>query len=295
MKKPAILATLTLLAPPMMAADEPCNPDGGTFHSCITSMNQRIGQLEKQVGQLEKENKAQQTGIQRLKAANQAQHAEIQALKRWTLINGLVAYYPFDGNANDASGNGHHGTEHGNINYVQGKYGLAANFDGDYSQYIQIDASNLVGDLTISVWIISMGDFSNYRCIVSNEGTKGISSLRLMLWRETGKPVFDFTVNNRATGGQITGNVNLRSSLAHHLAVIRSGKTLKIFVDGNLVNSGIFNGNADTSDAPLFIGLSPYTGGSSSGSYPFHGKIDELRIYNRALTDVEIQSLYKQR
>jgi hypothetical protein len=47
MKKLAILATLTLLAPPIMAADDPCNPDkGGTFLSCITSMNQRIGQLE---------------------------------------------------------------------------------------------------------------------------------------------------------------------------------------------------------------------------------------------------------
>ncbi|RKZ85018.1 MAG: hypothetical protein DRR19_16940 [Candidatus Parabeggiatoa sp. nov. 1] len=72
MKKPAILATLTLLAPPMMAADDPCNPNtGGTFHSCITFMLQRIGQLEKE---------------------NQAQQAKIQALEmRLSLTDGLVA------------------------------------------------------------------------------------------------------------------------------------------------------------------------------------------------------------
>jgi hypothetical protein len=47
MKKPAILATtLTLLAPPIMAADDPCNT--GTFHSCLMFMHQRIGQLEKE-------------------------------------------------------------------------------------------------------------------------------------------------------------------------------------------------------------------------------------------------------
>jgi hypothetical protein len=39
MKKPAILAILTLLAPPIMAADDPCNTQIGTFHSCLTLTN----------------------------------------------------------------------------------------------------------------------------------------------------------------------------------------------------------------------------------------------------------------
>jgi len=81
MKKPAILATLTLLAPPMMAADEPCNPDrGGTFHSCLTHMLERIGQLET-------ENQAQQADIQRLPAEKHARQAENKSLR-----NELVAH-----------------------------------------------------------------------------------------------------------------------------------------------------------------------------------------------------------
>jgi regulator of replication initiation timing len=91
MKKPAILATtLTLLAPPMMAADDPCNPDkGGTLLSCITSMNQRIGQLEKKVGQLETENqarkaeiKSQQADIQRLTAENKTLKSQLQQIQQ---------------------------------------------------------------------------------------------------------------------------------------------------------------------------------------------------------------------
>jgi len=46
------------------------------------------------------------------------------------LNSGLVAYYPFDGNTNDASGNHHNGTEVGGIEYVNGYYGQAAKFDG---------------------------------------------------------------------------------------------------------------------------------------------------------------------
>ena len=72
------------------------------------------------------------------------------------LDDGLVAYYPFTGNANDATGNGHDGTVHGAV-LVPDRYGIpnsAYYFDGDTSAsaYIQIDTA--IGEMrTVSLWM----------------------------------------------------------------------------------------------------------------------------------------------
>jgi len=68
MKKPAILATLTLLAPPMMAADDPCM--GDISFSCIPHMNQRIEQLEK-------ENRSLKTQVEQLSKKTEAINASL--------------------------------------------------------------------------------------------------------------------------------------------------------------------------------------------------------------------------
>ncbi|GAB4542817.1 MAG: hypothetical protein Kow0063_35320 [Anaerolineae bacterium] len=67
---------------------------------------------------------------------------------------GLVAYYPLDGNANDESGNGNHGKEYGGLEYVEGRVGQAAYFDGvdDYIEIIPQGSVSVFGDFTISAW-----------------------------------------------------------------------------------------------------------------------------------------------
>jgi len=99
----------------------------------------------------------QQNRIVELEKLNKAQEGEIQALKlRWDLKNGLVAHYPFDGHANDVSGNGHHGIVHGDLSYVPGLLGQAASFDG-VDDYIEIpDVHNFVfanESVTFSAWV----------------------------------------------------------------------------------------------------------------------------------------------
>ncbi len=223
------------------------------------------------------------------------------AIARADLNDGLVAYYPFDGDAKDYSGNGNDGTEYGNVVYETGVIGLGVKFDGKYSQYVEINRypfSNLINDLSISVWIISNGDSSNYRAIVSNEEKKGDPivnwPLRLMLWKESGTATFDFTINNRLYSASISSSKSLHDKKPHFIVVVRKNNNLILYIDGKRVKSTTFSGNIDKSNAPLYIGLSPFQGQSKYGSYPFKGIIDELRIYNRALSESEIKELYEQ-
>ena len=224
------------------------------------------------------------------------------------LNKGLVAYYSFDDVQGkilkDDSGNGHDGIIYGNPKIVDGIKGKALEFDGIYSQYVRIPNDDVFNSeiITLSVWIKSFGDTSNYRCIISNEEEnaeiyghwKILWPLRLMLWKGTGYPHFDFTVNNRAKEDYIEIPKNLHDSKFHNIVVVRDGLKLKMYLDGEKIIEKLYLKPVDSSMADLMIGLSPYQGQSKYGSYPFKGVIDEIRIYNRALSDEEIKALYEQ-
>ncbi|RKZ77297.1 MAG: hypothetical protein DRR19_28070, partial [Candidatus Parabeggiatoa sp. nov. 1] len=298
MKKPAILATtLTLLAPPMMAADDPCNPDtGGTFHSCLTHILQRIGQLEKE---------------------NQAQQAEIQALKmRLSLTDGLVAYYPFDGSANDASGNGHHGTVKATL--IKGKHRSAYRFDGKTSEIVISDSYVFTKfpALTIMAWVKNVGGGTLVQqggwCPDGSRPFKGHSfSFRL------GKT--KLTMLTIGGSGNYTDPTNTNTSHAevlqdeqwHFVVGIFKKGEMTLYIDGQKdsatttyynngssnkisVPSSHFSKIADSSDLIRIGSGYRYCNYKPRNADYFSGAIDELRIYNRALTDFEIQSLYKQ-
>src|SRR5437867_2677659 len=73
------------------------------------------------------------------------------------LTNGLVAYYPFNGNANDVSGNGNHGTAN-NVTFASDRFGVtgsAGSFAGNSGSNVGINSANLnlPPDFTVSVWI----------------------------------------------------------------------------------------------------------------------------------------------
>ncbi|MGQ3685877.1 MAG: LamG domain-containing protein, partial [Candidatus Loosdrechtia sp.] len=74
----------------------------------------------------------------------------------------------------------------------------------------------------------------------------------------------------------------------HHLVGVYNGSTLKLYVNGTEVNSIAASGSLDTSTYPLRIG----TRAVDPVNRYFKGSIDEVRVYNRALSEQEVQSLY---
>jgi hypothetical protein len=208
------------------------------------------------------------------------------------LNDGLVAYYPFNGNAKDESGNGNDGTVHG-ATLTEDRFGnkeSAYSFDGR-SQILVNSFKNFHwgNKFTVSVWFKRTGEWANYQGIVSN-GYGNYGSWEIRMGREDN--------GTNLGGGIITKNsektwdfVGLYAAQNqwHHVVMTYDGTNLYFYLNGKAQSGG---GN-DTGDiiaknTPLTIGKA---GVGMSREY-FVGSIDDLRIYNRAFSESEIQQLY---
>ena len=210
------------------------------------------------------------------------------------LTNGLVAYYPFNGNANDASGSGNNGTRFG-ATLTADRYGTpnaAYAFNGT-NQYISTPiASTLNGaqTITISMWL--------------NDASAQQTGAILGDWNEGNGGIYlnDFTGSNLAVAitpsGQVTTSTNTVVGAWHHVVVVfdgtqsgNSGK-LKLFFDGigtplnfNYTIPNVLGGGASA----VLIGGRQIFG--NPGDF-FMGAIDDVRIYNRALSTNEVVQLF---
>lgn len=208
------------------------------------------------------------------------------------LDNGLMAYYPFQGNADDASGNLNHGIIHGDVRFVHGLIGQAASFDGRNS-YISVPDNPTLDtgdaqDVTIQVWVKTI---VRYESIIAKYDSNERGGVDLSIAIE-GFPFFDG--HDRTDFRIVTApGAYVLDGQWHQIVGMRNGTVWSIWVDGimeNSVDAGT-NSAMDNND-PLVIGNSE-NGNILSNTW-FRGLIDEVRIYNRALTSTEIQELYGQ-
>ena len=217
-----------------------------------------------------------------------------------SLNDGLVAYYPFNGNANDESGNGNHGIVNGATLTTDrfGNAGSAYYFDGNDGIIVNT-GGNLDGfnSMTISVWV--KPENSLWGGILSKGEYNGISHWTYELLRYPSGEIYASVYPNDGTGaGRIeVGNTDkIANSIWNHVTCVwdPSGY-IKIYINGTLVEhvtSGVPTQMAST-NYPLYIGRRldiPYTENTAW----FNGSIDDIRIYNRALSSSEIEELYNQ-
>lgn len=197
------------------------------------------------------------------------------------LNDGLVAYYPFDGNANDESGNGHNGVENGGISYVYGKMEQAASFDGidDYI-YMNFDTSS-DNTFTYSFWLKDESQDLTIRRWLST--TNGRFSSNTACIREEGGKIKYYSDGVYSPDVSI----NWKDNNWHLFTVVSNGQKTEIYYDGNVISS--VNNSVDP-ESGLFVG-GYYNDNSSRPEYT-KGAIDDVRIYDRALSESEIQQLY---
>ncbi len=216
--------------------------------------------------------------------------------------NGLVAYYPFNGNANDASGNGHNGKLYGGVSFTNGKIGKAAYFDGK-DDYIKIySGGELIKTnyITVTGWIKPFS-FSQNKCsqntiFVQNDINSGYVTHDIFFGGDddaSGKGIDDslWYDNWLPSGGYISSSKSLKKNTWVHFAVVRSNGHVIFYVNGKQTAKKSYNEirkSANSIDNVL-IGARYYKGSSNC---EYHGLIDELRIYNRAITESEIQEVY---
>ena len=210
------------------------------------------------------------------------------------LTTGLVAYYPFNGNANDESGNGNNGTVNGATLTTDrfGNVGKAYSFDG-VNNNIVLNQPFLTGKFSLSVWLkVSSTQTGYHGSIFSNGLLHGNWGNGFHAYIEPNNEYLYFDKFPRAVGYGASQSINLSDNSFHNFVFVWNGLTgvnsAKIYKDGILIAIGDFPSNVINSTGNLMCGFATDGG----VNFPFKGIMDDIRIYNRALTSDEVTQLY---
>jgi hypothetical protein len=209
--------------------------------------------------------------------------------------DGLVAYYPFNGNAGDSSGLGNHGSVIGATPTI-GKKGIANTayyFDG-VSNKITVSASPSLhpkNTLTITAWVQPESKPSaGWATILTKRYSPGADPYNSYSLSTYNNGKWGFDISNGTTGSQKTAKAKTTTPFDGgwiFLCASYDSTQAKLYVNGTLDTAISFTGNIGYSNNDLVIG---YT--TSGPNDYYKGKIDEIKIYNRALSSTEIASMY---
>lgn len=196
-------------------------------------------------------------------------------------VNKMVLFFPFEGNSNDQSGNYNTGTVYG-ANLTDGKLGQAYDFDGinDYIEIRDSETISLKNAITISAWIKDSGIIGpeviiakdNEYMMRINQDSEGNTASCFVYLNNNWEP--------RVVGARIPNNIWTHVTCSFD----NSTGNLKIYINGrlNATKTGRTGSIIDTTN-PLNIG--------KRGAY-FKGVIDEVKIWNYALSDYDILTEY---
>jgi hypothetical protein len=200
---------------------------------------------------------------------------------------GPIAAYHFNNGsgetATDATGNGHDGIITG-ANWTEaGRYGGALVFDGmdDWVTVAEHPALNLTTGMTVEAWVYPTQPMTGYSTVALREVPGGLS---YALYAHDASPEPAAWIKANGFDVEALGTAPLPLNLWTHLAATYDGETLRLFVNGVPAASYAVSGAMSDLGGVLRFG-----GNAVWGEY-FAGRLDEIRIYDRALSDSEIQA-----
>jgi hypothetical protein len=219
------------------------------------------------------------------------------------LAKGLMAYYPFNGNANDESGNGNNGTPMENVTLTTGVHGDAngayqfGGTDNPGNIHVPNSESLQIGDewsfaayvkpLSISgMWGSGRVEEFGAFCIMGKSHDQHGVSIKYVYSQEE-----SFSVDLSAWGWDEVFAAD--KDVTHlgkwtHVAITKSGNNYKVYINGvklSEVETEHDYSRANSEDM--------YFGKYNDFWYPMNGMLDEIRIYNRTLSDSEVRQLAK--
>jgi hypothetical protein len=201
---------------------------------------------------------------------------------------GLVAHFALDGNANDSVG-ANHGTIQGNPQWVAGYYGNALQFDGlgDWLDCGADPSLGISGAVSFTTWMQIGAAGIDHKVGGNQDGANGgykmgINSEKIEFEIRTSG---NTAVLNRA----VAGGTILEVGVWYNVTGVYSQQDgyIRTYVNGLLDRELLTNAVLGASPGTLYIGCEPYN--TANGN--FNGILDDVRIYNRALSDAEIAGL----
>lgn len=208
----------------------------------------------------------------------------------------LVAHYTFDGTLKDDSGNGNDGSAVGAISYVPGPLGMAAVFNGkSFVQVNDSDSLDLGKDFTFSLWL--NGD------PLEIEKAQGILT---KLGSDLNATIPAYTVSERSMlpalqrydasdnigFGEVSADKRIDAHRWQLLTITYDGDSIRYFLNGELFSQKESSGGTRLagSSGKLQVGMATLV----EGKVFYSGRMDDLRIYDRALGQEEIKGLYRE-
>lgn len=207
-------------------------------------------------------------------------------------LPGMVALWKADGNAKDSIG-GNNGDLMNGAAFDRGVIGRAFSFNGN-KQYVEVPGNPAIsptGPFTAMAWV-------KYVKLIGSRGgavlAKGVDAEAAIDWAMT------VCNNHKLRPHANVGNswvyfdcaTTLKPGVWYHVALVYDGASVKGFVNGALDGSQAVSGELQATDSSLKIGSYAPVNGTMSKCF-FAGDIDEVALFNRALSGSEIQSIYK--
>ena len=241
------------------------------------------------------------------------------------LKKGLVAYYPFNGNAKDESGNGHDGHPEAGIKLAVDRHGQpnkAYKFSGSHRIGIPKSKKLDLQENTLSAWVnvldygfhnqlamtqlLSVSDLSlgvNFEARLGAIKQPSYGKSQGYWLRTLNKGTFDKSGKGKNSwGGPRSLKDNDGHDLHHYLSFRHmfphrqwvlltgtyNGKEMKLYLNGQLEDSAAITAKLNYSPQPRLYHIGP----NSTERFSFTGSIDDVRIYNRGLSAEEVKALY---
>ena len=194
---------------------------------------------------------------------------------------GLLAHWKGDGNATDATGNGHKGSLHGGIGFDPGVLGQAFSLDGNGYVEIEKQVDFARGDYSLAGWF-NVSSYGNDHTLfaATNQRRHGV----MVAMQSDGR----LRYLHRSPPGN-SGGTSVRSpgpvgwDTWHHFAAVKEGSALKLYLDGNAVGSGTDAGGFYTAFDVVLGRLY-----KENADRAVKGLLDDVRIYSYALSETEI-------
>ncbi|WP_157255002.1 LamG-like jellyroll fold domain-containing protein [Nonomuraea typhae] len=184
----------------------------------------------------------------------------------------------------DVSGRNRHG-EGRDIGRADGKYGKAVSFNGTSSWITVPDSASLrlSGAMTIEAWVNPATSEGNWRTVLMKEHASGLADgLYASTGTNTGPRAEAVTVTG--SNAAATADSALPQGSWSHLAISYDGSSQRLYINGELVSQTPVEGDLRADDGAVRIG------GNSPWGESFQGLIDEVRIYDQALTREQIKT-----
>jgi len=198
---------------------------------------------------------------------------------------GLVAYYPFDGNAEDESGNDIHLTNFG-ATLCANRFGSpnqAYYFDGDSCLATSRFPFSQTDNWTVTAWIklASLSQSTAYAvCVGYDNGTSGVG---YAIGISDGNALWTFLPDEDSVSSTY---LFTSTNEWYHVAMVRSSGTEMLFVNGDLIPNGSFASVVPLTPTAIVVG-------SGGVAHYFNGAVDDVRIYSRPFSPSEVRQLYQ--